>query len=183
MLTLGLSGVPYVTLDIGGFSGGPSTRELYMRWVELGAFAPIMRTHEGNRRDENHNWNSDQETIDHFRRFARIHLALGPLWTQLAQEASQTSAPMVRALALHHPSDPQARAISDQFLLGPDLLVAPVVQEGATSREVYLPQGQWFHVFTGQPYQGPGWFMVDAPIGSPPVFSLGQDRQDLRALD
>jgi len=183
MLNLGLAGVPYVTHDIGGFSGGPSTKELYMRWVELGAFTPIMRTHEGNKRDLNHNWDSDEETLTHFRRFARIHQALSEDWTQLADEANRSSAPIVRALALHYPEDPEARALSDQYLLGESLLVAPVVEEGATERRLYLPQGEWFHVFTGERYEGPSWLTVEAPIGSPPVFSRDRDRAELRAID
>ncbi len=183
MLNLGFAGVPYVTHDIGGFSGGPSTKELYMRWTELGAFTPVMRTHEGNRRQENHNWNTDEETIAHFRRFARIHQALLPEWQALADEAEATSAPMVRALVLHYPDDPQARTISDQFMLGQSLLIAPVVEEGATEREVYLPEGQWFHVFTGESFQGPMTMTVEAPIGTPPVFSKDVDREDLRAIE
>src|SRR5690606_25935047 len=63
MLSLGLSGIPFVTHDIAGFSGGPSTKELYMRWTELGAFTPIMRTHEGNKRDENWSYHADAETL------------------------------------------------------------------------------------------------------------------------
>jgi alpha-glucosidase len=183
MLNLGFAGVPYVTLDIGGFSGGPSTKELYMRWVELGAFAPVMRTHEGNRRDENHNWDTDEETLVHFRRFARIHQALGPVWEGLADEADASSVPMIRALVLHYPEDMEARGVSDQFLIGEDLLVAPVVTEGAVEAEVYLPEGQWFHVFTGESFSGPQRVTVAAPIGTPPVFSRGVDRPDLRAIE
>ena len=67
-------------------------------------------------------------------------------------------------------------------LLGDDLLVAPVIEEGATSREVYLPPGTWFHVWTGATHEGGQTITIDAPIGSPPVFSRGTDRADLRAL-
>lgn len=183
MLNLGLAGVPYVTHDIGGFSGGPSTKELFLRWTELGAFTPIMRTHEGNRRQENWNWNRDAETIAHFRRFARIHEALQPLWQQLSDEAEARSTPMVRALALHYPDDTTARVISDQYLLGSDMLVAPVITEGDTTRTLYLPEEIWFHVFTGEMHTGPGTITVDAPIGTPPVFSRGADRPDLRAIE
>jgi alpha-glucosidase len=90
---------------------------------------------------------------------------------------------MVRALFLHYPDDPEARRISDQFLVGEDLLVAPVLTEGAVEREVYLPEGQWFHVFTGEAFSGPGRVTVPAPIGVPPVFSRGEDRADLRDIE
>jgi alpha-glucosidase len=183
LLNLGIAGIPYVTLDIGGFSGGPSDKELYLRWVELGAFAPIMRTHEGNRRDENWNWDGDAETIEHFRRFAQIHEALRPELEALADEAASSGVPMVRHLMLVFPEDRDTWEISDQFLLGDGLMIAPVTEEGATSREVYFPQGAWFHVFTGERFDGPMRASVDAPIGTPPVFSRDEDRTDLRATD
>ena len=183
MLNLGLSGVPYVTHDVAGFSGGPSTKEVFLRWVELGAFSPIFRTHEGLMREANWAWDRDAETTAHVRRFARIHEALGPELRALADEAAETSAPMVRALSLVFPGDPGSRGVSDQFLLGSSLLVAPVVEEGATRRRVVLPPGTWFHVWTGESFTGPAEIEIAAPIGSPPVFSLDRDREDLRAIE
>lgn len=182
MLNLGLSAVPNVTHDIAGFSGGPSTKELYLRWVELGAFTPVMRTHEGLMPEANWSWDRDAETTAHFRRFARIHEALGPEIRALADEAARTSAPMLRHLAYVFPDDPGSRRVSDELMLGDTLLVAPVVTEGATSRSVYLPPGHWFHVWTDTEHDGGRTVDVDAPIGSPPVFSLGRPRPDLRAI-
>jgi alpha-glucosidase len=184
MINLGLAGVPYVTHDIGGFSGGPSTQELYLRWTELGAFTPIMRTHEGNRRDLNHDWNTTPETIAHFRRFSRIHDALRPELLALAAEAQATGAPMVRHLMLEHGADRATWSVSDQYMLGSELLVAPVTEEGATGRSVYLPTGaRWFHVWTGAMVEGGQTVEIEAPIGSPPVFSRERDRPDLRAIE
>lgn len=184
MINLGLAAVPYVTHDIAGFSGGPSTKELYLRWTELGAFAPIMRTHEGNRRDVNHDWNRDAETIAHFRRFARIHDALREELVRWASEAQETSAPMVRHLMLEFPEDRATWPISDQYLLGDSLLVAPITTEGARARSVYLPRGAgWFHVWTGERFEGGQTIEIEAPIGSPPVFSRDVDRADLRAIE
>ncbi len=182
MLDLGLAAVPFVTHDIAGFSGGPSTKELFMRWTELGAFTPIFRTHEGNERDSNWAWDADPETTAHFRRFARIHQLLVPELQALAQLASESSLPLVRHLMLEFPSDPGSRMVSDQFMLGSSLLVAPVVSSGATSRSVVLPPGTWYHVWTGATHEGPATVTIDAPIGSPPVFSLGEDRPDLRGV-
>ncbi|MEW6273176.1 MAG: TIM-barrel domain-containing protein, partial [Thermodesulfobacteriota bacterium] len=182
MLSLGLSGIPFVTHDVAGFSGGPSTKELFLRWTELGAFTPIMRTHEGNRRLENWSWEKDAETTAHFRRFARIHQALGPELRALAAEAAATSAPIVRHLMLVFPDDPASRTVSDQYMLGESLLVAPVVAAGATTRDVYLPPGRWFDVWSGAAFEGGGTTRVDAPIGRPPVFSRGADRADLRGI-
>jgi alpha-glucosidase len=183
LLNMGLSATPLVTHDIAGFSGGPSTKELYMRWTELGAFTTIMRTHEGIRRSANWNWDRDAETTAHFRRFARIHEALVPELVALAEEATRTSMPPMRHLALVFRDDIPSRAISDEFMLGSTLLVAPVVTEGATQRSVYLPPGTWFHVWTGRMFEGGQSVSVEAPIGAPPVFSLGRDRADLRAIE
>jgi sulfoquinovosidase len=185
LINLGLSGIPYVTHDIGGFGGfeGQRSKELFLRWTELGAFTPIMRTHEGAFRDENWDWHSDAETTAHFRRFARIHAALGDELRELAAEAQRTSMPILRHMMLEFPGDPMALELSDQFMLGPDLLVAPVVEEGATERELYLPEGDWYHVLSGERYVGGERIIVPAPIGEPPVFSRERDRPDLRAID
>lgn len=183
MINLGLAGVPYVTHDIGGFSGGPSTEELYLRWIELGAFTPVMRTHEGNERDRNHNWHTNPETIAHFRRFVAVHDALRPDFMAWSAEAQRASLPLVRHLLLEFPDDEASWSVHDQYMLGDAFLVAPVVTEGATSRDVYLPPGAtWFHVWTGDMYDGGQTITIDAPIGSPPVFHRDTDRADLRAL-
>ncbi len=182
MLNLGLSGIPFVTHDIAGFSGGPSTKELFLRWTELGAFTPIMRTHEGLMRAANWRWSSDAETIAHFARFARIHEALRPELERLADEAALTSRPILRPLALVYPDDAASRRVIDEMLLGDSLLVAPVLEEGVTRTSVYLPPGSWFHVWTGTRHEGGATIEIDCPIGSPPVFSLGVDRPDLRAI-
>ena len=186
MLNLGLSGIPFVTHDIAGFSGTvamPSTKELYMRWTELGAFTPIMRTHEGARKQLNWSWEKDEETTAHFRRFARIHAALKPDLLEWSSIAAQTSMPILRHLMLVFPEDEASRSVADQFMLGDELLVAPVVSEGAVAKEVYLPPGTWYHVWSGDLVQGGRLLEVDAPLGSPPVFSLGRDRPDLRAIE
>ena len=185
LLNLGLAGQPFVSLDIGGFSSGgePTTKELYMRWTELGAFAPVMRTHQGADKDQNWNWNEDAETIAHFRKFTYVHCALKDDFMGLAEQAVSTGAPLLRHMMLVFPTDAATWDISDQFMIGESLLVAPVVEEGATSRSVYFPEGNWFNVWTGEMQEGGQRVSVDAPIGSPPVYSLGEDREDLRSWD
>ena len=183
MINLGLSGVPYVTHDIAGYSGGPSTKELFLRWTELGAFTPVMRSHEGLRALDNWAWDTDAETSAHFRRFARIHQALLPEIEAAASEAATSSMPIVRHLVLMFPDDPNVVGLDQQYMFGDTLLVAPVIEEGAITREVYLPAGHWFHVFTGDTHEGGQMVTVDAPLGTPAVFSLGVDRPDLRAIE
>jgi alpha-glucosidase len=183
MINLGLSGQPFATHDIAGFSGGPSTKELYMRWTELGAFSPFMRTHDGNDRENNHRWDSDEETTAHFSRMARIHEALAAERIELAAEAEESGLPMVRHLLLEYPEDREAWQVHDQYLLGSDLLVAPVLKEGSTMRRLYLPEGEWYGLWTGEHYSGPGWVEVSAALGAPPVFSRNADRTDLRSIE
>ena len=182
MLNLGLAGQPFVTHDIAGFARGtgPSNRELFQRWTELGAFTPIMRTHDGADKVNNWRWNTDEETTAHFRKFTYVHCALMGDFMTLASDAEETGAPIVRHLMLVFPDDRETWDISDQFVIGDSLLVAPVTEEGATSRSVYFPAGTWYNVWTGEAVQGGQRSTVDAPIGSPPVYSLGQDREDLR---
>ncbi len=185
LLNLGLSGVPYATHDIGGFSSlttPPRTKELFLRWTELGAFTPIMRTHEGDKKDQNWQWDSDAETIAHLRHFALIHEALGPEFKALARAAAQTSAPILRHLMLVFPDDLQSRGISDEFMIGESLLVAPVLEQGAVTRRLYLPPAVWYDVWSGRRYDGGTTNEVDAPIGRPPVFARRADRTDLRAI-
>jgi alpha-glucosidase len=185
MLNLGLAGQPFVTHDIAGFSRGdaPSTKELFQRWTELGAFTPIMRTHDRADKVNNWRWNQDEDTTSHFRKFAFVHCALMNDFMTLAAEAETTGAPILRHLMLVFPNDRDTWDISDQFMIGDSLLVAPVTDEGATSRSVYFPAGTWYNVWTGAPIQGGQRTTVEAPIGSPPVYARDQDRDDLRNWD
>lgn len=182
MLNLGLAGQPFVTHDIAGFARGtgPSTKELFQRWTELGAFTPIMRTHDGADKVNNWRWSTDEETTSHFRKFAYVHCALMNDFMTLAAEAEASGAPILRHLMLVFPDDRETWDIGDQFMIGDSLLVAPVLEEAAASRPVYFPAGTWYDVWTGDPVQGGQRVTVDAPIGSPPVYSRGADRDDLR---
>lgn len=181
MLNLGLSGQPFVTHDIAGFAKGtPTTKELWMRWTELGAFTPVMRTHEGADKLANWSWEKDAETTEHFRRMTYVHCALAPLFQKLATEAEKTGAPLLRAMMLVFPQDPKTWALSDQYMIGEDLLVAPVLHQGATSRSVYLPAGKWVNVWDGSTTTGGQEVTVQAPIGRPPVFHRDSDWKALR---
>jgi sulfoquinovosidase len=170
-LTLGLAGVPFVTHDIGGFSGGPREKELFYRWTELGAFTGFMRTHEGLQQDENvHPW-TDGETLEFFARFTRIHQALAPYLMEVAEEGVTEGLPMVRHTVLVDPDWPEAFEAHNQWMIGDDLLIAPVVTEGAQDVEVRFPAGKWEHVFSGKTYEGQSIQTVDAPVGMPAAFA------------
>ncbi|WP_114228041.1 MULTISPECIES: alpha-glucosidase [Sphingomonas] len=172
-LSAGLVGNAYSHSDCGGYTsigGKVRSAELLMRWCELAAFAPVMRSHEGNRPDDNLQIDSSDELLACFARWSRVHAALAPYVRHLCDEAVMSGLPAQRAMFLHYLDDPECAALQDQYLYGADLLVAPVVEEGATERRVYLPAGErWTHLWSGAP-AGPGWVTAAAPIGSPPVY-------------
>jgi alpha-glucosidase len=184
-LSGGVSGFGLVHSDTGGFDslslplpGGHSipvvrrTKELLQRWMELTAFTPVFRTHEGIDPAVAWQYDSDEETLAHFRRCVQLYRAWGDLRRQLVAEAAATGHPVMRHLVLHHPDDRQVLGLSHQYLLGPDLLIAPVVDPGATTAHLYLPAGHWRHLWTDAFRDDPvgGWIDVPAPIGQPPVF-------------
>ncbi len=174
-LSAGLVGNAYSHSDVGGYTslhGNVRTEELLYRWYELGAFTPVMRTHEGNRPQDNLQIDSTPELLRGFARWSRVHAALAPWVRRLCAEASATGLPAQRALFLHYPDDRETFTIQDQYLYGAELMVAPVIEEGAVARQVYLPGDAatvWRHVWSGADFAA-GWHEIDAPIGSPPVF-------------
>jgi alpha-glucosidase len=178
---LGLSGVGRYGSDIAGFSslfGGASTRELYWRWVSMGAFEPVMRLHDGLRDQANWRWDRDEETTDHFRRFTRWHMRMLPLWRILNREYEERGWPFMRHGVLVEPADSPAFALvrdaPDQHFLGRDLLIAPVLIEGATARDVVIPPGTWYGLLDGAVFSGGeagAVVSVPAALSDIPVFA------------
>ncbi|MFW6285193.1 MAG: alpha-glucosidase [Bacillota bacterium] len=171
-LSMGVIGVPYTHSDIGGYTsiyGNIRTKELFERWLELSVFSAFMRTHEGNRPNENFQFYHDDETLSRMARMSTLRVMMKPYVKAIVEEASQKGLPLQRPLFMHYEEDMAAYAIQDSFLFGPDVLVAPVLKEGATTRTVHLPNDEWVHLFTKKTYHG-GDHTVDAPIGYPPVF-------------
>ena len=172
-LSSGLVGNAFSHSDVGGYTslfGNVRTEELILRWYELGAFSPVFRTHEGNRPDHNLQIDSTPALIRGFVRWSRIHAHLAPYVGHLVAEAQASGLPAQRALFLHYPDDRETFTLQDQYLYGEDMLVAPVIEAGATERRVYLPgEGAWRHLWSGQDH-APGWHDIAAPIGQPPVF-------------
>lgn len=172
-LSAGLVGNAYSHSDCGGYTsilGNVRSEELMLRWCELAAFAPVMRSHEGNRPDDNLQYDSTPELLTCFARWSRVHAALAPYVQHLCDQAVEHGLPVQRPLFLHYPDDPALWTVQDQFLYGADMVVAPVIEEGAMSRSVVLPgDAPWRHLWSGKIYQ-PGTHQIDAPIGEPPVF-------------
>jgi alpha-glucosidase len=175
-ISFGFVGVGFTHADIAGellFPWRKRTKELFMRATEFCAFTTIMRTHES-KGLSGWSWYSDQETLDHFAKFSRVHAHLKPYLKNAIQEYTETGIPIVRHPYIHYENDPtfhkqKSRVIQYEFLLGRDLLVAPVYEKGAKKRKLYLPNDDWIHVWTGKEYQG-GWITIEAPLWEPPIF-------------
>ena len=158
-ITAGMSGYSTWGPDI--LSTG-SNRDLWMRWVEFGALTPVMRDHVWDRPSGSFNIFSDAATTAHFRRWAAFHSSLLPYLVTYAQEASQTGIPIMRHTMLEFPDDPRSASAEYQYLLGHELLVAPVVQGGQTLRQLYLPPGEWVNFWNGDFLTGGQDVTVDA---------------------
>jgi alpha-glucosidase len=181
LLSGGLSGFSLNHSDIGGYTtidhwvkDYHRSPELLQRWAEFAAFTPVFRTHEGNRPESNAQVYSDEASLEHFARMAKVYRAWAPYRRQLVDEAAERGYPVVRHLFLHYPEDATARSLRyEEFLVGSELLVAPVLDPGKDTVRVYLPAGEWVHVWSGRAYGNPSagtWVTVAAPLGRPAVF-------------
>ncbi|MFT3696516.1 MAG: glycoside hydrolase family 31 protein [Kofleriaceae bacterium] len=154
---LGITGFPYFGGDIGGYmSQGttPTTEELWYRWVELGAFEPVMRTHHGRSARDNFQWQHDANSIAHFKRYARFHQQLALYLQGSIASFQQHGRSLLRLIALEFPDEDWAWSVLDEFMLGDRILVAPVQAQGAVSRDLQLPAGEWIPLFGGAHVQG-----------------------------
>jgi alpha-D-xyloside xylohydrolase len=168
LITLAASGFPNFGSDTGGYRGGMPEREVLLRWAEHTAFTPILQL--GGAGDHHNPWLYDAEAGAIYRTLARAHMELVPYLRVSALRASATGYPPVAHPSMIWPEDAAGYGDPYIYMLGPDLLVAPVILPGATTRTLHLPQGHWVHYFTGEAFDGPMELTVDAPIGTPPVF-------------
>ncbi|KAK1277352.1 putative alpha-xylosidase 2 [Acorus gramineus] len=188
LLSSGLSGYAFNHSDIGGycsvnlpFMKYQRTEELLLRWMELNAFNTVFRTHEGNNPSANIQFYSNSRTLSHFARFAKVYKAWKFYRIQLVKEASEKGLPVSRHLFIHYPDDKHVYSLSyQQFLVGTEILVVPVLDKGRKEVKAYFPLSggcSWQHIWTGKIYgssnhhnsQGFETY-VEAPIGNPAVF-------------
>ncbi len=170
-LSVGVSGVSYTHSDVGGYTslyGNVRTKELFLRWAEMAAFTPVMRTHEGNRPAENYQVYDDPDGLARYAKLVKLHSGLLPYVKTLVAEQRETGLPLQRPLFFAY-DEPFAYDEQFEYLYGRDLLVAPVWHPDVSAWEVRLPQDEWVHLWTGAPYGG-GTFTVPAPLGEIPVF-------------
>jgi alpha-glucosidase (family GH31 glycosyl hydrolase) len=190
-INTGLSGIPYWGTDIGGFIPTQEyTGELYARWFQFASFCPLFRSHGRDwRLHRPWGWNTGNvgfpETADYHpseaelhnpaiepvcRKYLELRYRLMPYLYSAVKETCETGLPVIRALWLHYPDDPVAVARGDQYLYGRDILVAPVVAKGATSRALYLPRGTWYDFWTSEKHDGGREITREVDLGTLPLY-------------
>ena len=171
-LSAGMSGCGLTHSDIGGYTSlfeNTRTKEVFLRWAEMAAFTPVMRTHEGNRPETNFQYYDDEDCMRQLARLVDIYTMLAPMLKELVAENAKSGLPVQRPLFLHNEDDPRCYGEQFEYLLGSDVLVAPVWQAGKTEWQVYLPEGEWIHLWSGAEYRQ-GDHLVSASLGHIPVF-------------
>ena len=174
ILGLGLSGVPFTGTDIGGFIGAPDG-DLYSRWLQAAVLHPFYRTHAGFETPRREPWSFGPEYERANRATIRLRYRMLPSLYTAFYEHTQSGTPVVKPVFWNAPSDTMALGIQDEYLMGDNLLVAPVVDQATESRKVYLPAGQWFRVGSNEPANGGTVFTASAPTPA-------QDGGDTTAL-
>ncbi len=190
-LNMGLAGIPWWTTDIGGFHGGnpddPAFRELFARWFAWGTFCPVMRLH-GDREPRqpqygktggasccsgaaNEVWSYGEKVYEICKKYMEYRERMRPYTRKLMKEAHEKGTPVMRTLFYMYPQDSACWDVEDEYMYGPDVLVAPVLYAGQTKRSVYLPEGDnWVEFATGKEYTGGQRVVADAPLDVIPVF-------------
>ncbi len=190
-LNMGIAGIPWWTTDIGGFHGGdihdPAFKECLTRWFQFGAFSPVFRLH-GDREPhkkpltgvgggampsgaENEVWTYGEEVYEICKKYMFLREKMRPYILEVMKEAHEKGAPAMRTLFWNFPEDAKSWEVSDEFCLGSDILVAPVLYEEQRSRQVYLPAGvNWRDLNSGNILEGGKTYTVEAPIDTIPVF-------------
>ncbi|MDI4647264.1 TIM-barrel domain-containing protein [Cohnella hashimotonis] len=177
-LSAGLSGIPFWGWDLGNFSGEIPNAELYIRSTQMSVFCPIVQLHSESMEKKTYDrtpWNVAERTgsrlaLIQFKRYMDLRMNLVPYCYEQALASSATGLPMMRAMFLSHPEDPACARIWEQYMFGESLLVAPVLEEGATSKRLYLPKGDWMDFFSGETVSGGAMLEREAGIGQIPVY-------------
>lgn len=166
----GVSGQPFVGADIGGFHGH-SNAELFLRWMQFGTLTPFCRNHSEIDNVDQYAWAFGDAVLDVAREAIRLRYRLMPYIYAAFVHATETGEPVQRPLVLDHQYDALVRDLDDQYLFGRDLLVAPVTGPGVTSRQVYLPAGEWYDWHTGQRLAGGRFVVAPTPMDRIPLYA------------
>ncbi|MFJ5713044.1 TIM-barrel domain-containing protein [Neobacillus sp. NPDC093127] len=164
-----MSGMPYWTTDIGGFiTNMDFTPELYVRWLQWGVFCPLFRTH--GTKPENEPWSYGKQTEDIVKEYIELRYKLIPYIYSCAHKITTEGKALMRAMVMDYGSEPKAVERTEQFMFGPNILVAPVLDKGVREMEVYLPEGDWYDYWTDRKYEGKNFIRVSAPLNKIPLF-------------
>lgn len=167
--TLGLSGQPFVGSDIGGFIGR-GTGELLTRAYQVSFLAPFCRNHKELSGYDNEPWRFGKHYEDIIRKYLKLRYRLMPFLYTTLEEAHRSGVPLFRPLLLNYQNDYNTLNIDDQFMIGSDLLIAPILKPDQTSRMLYLPEGTWYDYWTSKQYAGSKMIRVEAPLEIAPMF-------------
>ena len=167
--TLGLSGQPFVGSDVGGFIGR-GNGELLVRAYQISFLAPFCRNHKVIDGYDGEPWRFGQHYEDIIRKYLKLRYQLLPFLYTTLEEAHRTGAPLFRPLVLNYQDDPNTYNLDDQFMIGNDLLVAPIAKPDVIRRLVYLPKGVWYDYWTNRKYEGGKMISVEAPLETVPMF-------------
>jgi len=170
--TLGLSGEPFVGSDVGGFMGR-GNGELLVRSYQISFLAPFCRNHKEISGYDQEPWRFGTYYEDIIRKYLKLRYALLPFLYTSLEEAHRTGVPLFRPLVLNYQDDPNTYNLDDQFMIGDDLLVAPILKPDVVRRLVYLPRGNWYDYWTNKQYKGGQTIAVDAPLETVPMFVRG----------
>lgn len=166
-ISFGMSGLCRFSGNIGGATTTDKIPELYTRWMQFGAFAPILRSHTNTYKCEPFTWGEPYASI--CKKYIELRYRLLPYNYTLYYDLCERGVPLVR-MRNFFDDDPEYRNVSDQYFWGDDFYVAPVVEEGSVEKKVFLPEGKWLDYFTREPYEGGKEIVVEAPLEKLPLF-------------
>ena len=169
LCNLGMSGFAFCGTDVGGF-GADCTPELLSRWIQAACFSPLFRNHSAKGTKVQEPWRFGREVEAINRKYIELRYCFLPYLYDLFYQGEKTGLPVMRPLVLHYPNDPNVRNLNGEFLVGEQLLVAPVLEQGARHKMVYLPEGVWYDFWTGERKEGNQFFLREAPIDVCPMY-------------
>ena len=169
LCNMSLSGFSFIGTDIGGF-GGDVTKELLIRWAEVGVFFPLCRNHSAMMTRDQEPFSFDDETTRIYRKALKLRESLIPYYYDLFYHGEKNNTPVMLPLVYFYQDDENTYNINDQFTIGESIMVAPVLEQGKTKRMVYLPKGTWYNINNHKTYQGNNYIIEDAALDTCPIY-------------